>query len=104
LQPNADIALSGIDGLKVYGGSFIAVQNGTQPPRIARMSLDLKQYEVLEANWQGLGEPTHGTIVGNRYLFVANTGWPEYDNDEGNKRAGSAPVLSSIYEIELESQ
>ena len=103
LQPNADIALSGIDGLKVHGGSFIAVQNGTRPPRIVRMSLDLKQYEVLEANWPGLGEPTHGTIVGNRYLFVANTGWPEYD-DDGKKRAGSAPVLSSIYEIELEPQ
>ena len=103
LQPDADIALSGIDGLKVHDSSFIAVQNGTRPPRIVRMSLDLKQYEVLEANWPGLGEPTHGTIVGTRYLFVANTGWPEYA-DDGRKRPGSAPVLSSIYEIELEPE
>jgi sugar lactone lactonase YvrE len=103
LQPGADIALSGIDGLKVHGGSFIAVQNGTHPARIVRISLDLKRYEVLEANWPGLGEPTHGTLIGNRYLFVANTGWPEYD-DNGKKRDGSAPVVSSIYEIELEPQ
>ncbi len=67
------------------------------------MSLDLKHYEVLEANWPGLGEPTHGTLIGDRYLFIANTGWPEYD-DNGKKRDGSAPVVSSIYEIELEPQ
>ena len=103
LQPGAGVALSGIDGLKVHDESFIAVQNGTRPARIVRMSLDLKHYEVLEANWPGLGEPTHGTLIGDRYLFVANTGWPEYD-DNGKKRDGSAPVVSSIYEIELEPQ
>jgi sugar lactone lactonase YvrE len=101
LQPGADIALSGIDGLKIHGESFIAVQNGTRPARIVRISLDLKNFEVLEANWPGLGEPTHGTLIGNRYLFIANTGWPEY-GDDGNKRDGSAPVVSSVYEIELE--
>ncbi len=101
LQPGADIALSGIDGLKIHGESFIAVQNGTRPARIVRISLDLKNFEVLEANWPGLGEPTHGTLIGNRYLFIANTGWPEY-GDDGKKRDGSAPVVSSIYEIELE--
>lgn len=101
LQPHADIALSGIDGLKVYGQSLIAVQNGTRPARIVRIPLDLKRFEVLEANWPGLGEPTHGTLVGNRYLFIANTGWDEY-GDDGRKRDGSAPVVSSLYEIELE--
>ena len=100
LQPGADIALSGIDGLKIHGQSLIAVQNGTRPARIVRISLDLKSFEVLEANWPGLGEPTHGTLIGDRYLFIANTGWPEYD-DDGKKRNGSA-VVSSIYEIELE--
>ncbi len=101
LQPGADIALSGIDGMKIHGQSLIAVQNGTRPARIVRIPLDLKRFEVLEANWPGLGEPTHGTLIGNRYLFIANTGWPEYDAD-GKKRDGSAPIVSSIYEIELE--
>jgi sugar lactone lactonase YvrE len=101
LQPAPGIALSGIDGLKVYGDSFIAVQNGTRPPRIVRLSLDLTRQQVLEANWPGLGEPAHGTLTGNRYLFVANTGWPEYA-ENGAKRPGSAPVTSSIYEIALE--
>lgn len=102
LEPGAGVALSGIDGLKVFGDSFIAVQNGTRPARIVRMSLDLERQQVLEANWPGLGEPTHGTLIGDRYLFVANTGWPEYE-ENGKKRTDSAPVVSSIYEIALDS-
>ncbi len=101
LQPGHGIALSGIDGLKVFGASFIAVQNGTRPARLVQMSLDLKQQQVLEANWPGLGEPTHATLIGNRYLFIVNSGWPEYEGN-GKKRAGSAPVVSAIYEIALE--
>ena len=77
------------------------MQNGTRPARIVRMSLDLAQQQVLEANWPGLGEPTHGILIGDRYLFIANTGWPEYD-DNGKKRADSAPVVSAIYEIALD--
>jgi sugar lactone lactonase YvrE len=103
LEPGAGIALSGIDGLEISGDSFIAVQNGTRPARIVRLSLDLTRQQVLEANWPGLGEPTHGTLIGNRYRFVANTGWPEYENN-GKKRSGSAPVAASIYEIVLEPE
>jgi hypothetical protein len=62
------------------------------------MPLDVSRAQVLEANWPGLGEPTHGTLIGDRYLFIANTGWPLYQ-DDGKKRAGSEPVTSSIYEI-----
>jgi len=101
LEPAEGIALSGIDGLKVHGDSFIAVQNGTRPARIVRMPLDLTRFEVLEANWPGLGEPTHGTLIGSRYLFIANSGWPDYE-ENGRKRAGTAPVVSSIYEIALD--
>ncbi len=100
LAPADDIALSGIDGLYVYRESFLAVQNGTTPPRIMRFSLDLHKQEVLEANTAGLGEPTHGTIVGNSFYAIANTGWGEYD-DQGVKKPGSAPVVSSIWKITL---
>jgi sugar lactone lactonase YvrE len=101
LEPDAGIALSGIDGLHVFGNSFIAVQNGTRPVRIVMLSRTLERQQVLEANWPGLGEPTHGTLIGNRYLFIANSGWAQYE-ENGKKRAGSAPVTSSIYEIVLE--
>jgi sugar lactone lactonase YvrE len=101
LQPADDIALSGIDGLYVYRGSFLAVQNGTTPARIVRFSLDLRQQEVLEANTPALGEPTHGTIVGNTFYFIANSGWDQYD-DDGKKKTGSAPVESTVRKIPLQ--
>jgi hypothetical protein len=101
LQPAEDIALSGIDGLYLYHGSFFAVQNGTTPARIIRLSLDLHKQEVLEANTAGLGEPTHGTIVGNMFYFIANSGWDQYD-DQGKKKTGSAPVESTVRKIPLQ--
>jgi hypothetical protein len=100
LMPADDIALSGIDGLYVYRESFLAVQNGTTPPRIMRFSLDLRKQEVLEANTAGLGEPTHGTIAGDSFYAIANTGWGDYD-DQDIKKPGSAPVVSSIWKITL---
>ena len=100
LMPADNVALSGIDGLYVYRDSFLAVQNGTTPPRIMRFSLDLHKQEVLEANTPGLGEPTHGTISGDFFYLIANSGWDDYD-DEGVKKAGSAPVASAIWKIGL---
>jgi sugar lactone lactonase YvrE len=100
-QPGSDVALNGIDGLQLDGDSFIAVQNGTNPQRILRISKDLKSQQVLEANWAGLGEPTHGIVVGREYFFLAQTGWNSYE-DSGRKRAGSAPVVSSIWKLPLD--
>jgi sugar lactone lactonase YvrE len=100
LKPADDIALSGIDGFYVYRNSFLAVQNGTSPARIMRFSLDLRKQEVLEANTPALGEPTHGTIVGNTFYFIANSGWDQYD-DQGKKKPGTSPVQSEVLSIAL---
>jgi sugar lactone lactonase YvrE len=100
LMPADDIALNGIDGLYVYRDSFLTVQNGTTPPRVMRISLDLRKQQVLEANTPGLGEPTHGTIAGDAFYMIANAGWSDYD-DQGVKKAGKGPVESFIWRIEL---
>jgi hypothetical protein len=100
LKPSEDIALSGIDGLYVYGTSFVAVQNGTTPPRIMRFPLDLNTQEVLEANTPSLGEPTHGALVGNEFYFIANSGWNAWDQ-QGKKRTGAPAVQSAVYKITL---
>jgi hypothetical protein len=100
LQPADAIALNGIDGLYVFLDSFIAVQNGTTPARIVQFSLDLRKQKMLEANTPELGEPTHGTIVGNTFYFIANSGWDEYD-DQGNKKVGSGPVESTVRKMVL---
>jgi len=100
LQPASGIALSGIDGFYRYGDSFLAVQNGVKPERVVLFSSGLTKQEVLEANTPGLGEPTHGTLVGGAFYFIANTGWDAY-GDDGKKKADSAPVESQIRKIVL---
>ena len=100
LQPAAGIALSGIDGLYVHHNSFLAVQNGTNPARVVRFSLDLQKQEILEAGTPGLGEPTHGVLIKNDFFFIANSGWGDYD-DKGAKKPGSAPVVSAIRRLKL---
>lgn len=99
LQPASDVVLSGIDGLYLDRSGFVAVQNGTNPPRIARFSSDLKHQEILEANYPGLGEPTHGTFVDGSFYFLANTGWSDYGED-GKKKRGTAPVQSVVRKID----
>jgi sugar lactone lactonase YvrE len=101
LQPAPGIALSGIDGLYVHGKSFVAVQNGTTPPRVIRFSLDLQSQEVLEANTPRLGEPTHGTFVGDDFYFLANSGWNEYDQN-GKRKADAVPVESEVRKVRVQ--
>jgi hypothetical protein len=101
LRPADDIALSGIDGLYRYRDSFPVVQNGTTPVRIMRFSADLRKQQVLEANTPELGEPTHGTIVGDAFYLIANSGWDAYD-EQGKKKPGSKPVESTVRKILLQ--
>jgi len=100
LQPAHDLVTSGIDGFYRYGDAFLAVQNGVKPARIVLFSSRLMKQKVLEANTPGLGEPTHGTLVGDVFYFIANAGWDTY-GDDGKKNADSAPVESQIRKIVL---
>ncbi len=100
LRPGAHIALTGIDGLYIDHGSFIAVQNGVAPERIVRISADLQTQMVLEANWPGLGEPTHGVVIDRDFYFLANSGWGAFDQ-QGRKSPGAAPVESSVWRTTL---
>ncbi|HEX5226784.1 MAG TPA: hypothetical protein VFW44_03705 [Bryobacteraceae bacterium] len=100
LEPADGFALSGVDGLYVYRNSLIAVQNGTNPARIVRFSLDLQKQEILEANAPYLGQPTHGTLAADTFYFIANTGWDQYD-DNGKRNAGAPPVVSTVRKMAL---
>ncbi len=100
LRPGPRVAVAGIDGLYLDHGSFIAVQNGVRPERIVRISADLQTQTVLEANWPGLGEPTHGVVVGRDFYFLANTGWNAFD-EQGSKLPGVAPVESAVWSLPL---
>ena len=82
------------------GGQFLAVQNGTNPPRIARFSFDRRRQEVLEANSSWLGEATHRVVMGRSFYFLASTGWGDFD-EQGMKKANSAPVQSTVRRMPL---
>jgi sugar lactone lactonase YvrE len=89
LEHPATLSLGGIDGLYLVGRTMIATQNGTAPRRVILLQLDagltrIESGEVLEANWDGLGDPTHGVVVGSDFYFIVNAGW---DNPSGGTPA-----------------
>jgi hypothetical protein len=95
----ADVALNGIDGLYLSGRTMLAVQNGTHPERVIRLKLDaglrhVESWDLIEANWPGLGDPTHGVIVGTDFYYISNSGWDRW-NDDGSHVAG-VPITSPV--------
>ena len=105
LEHPPELSLGGIDGLYLSGKTMIAIQNGTKPTRLIRMQLDgsltrVLKWETIEANWKGLGDPTHGVIVGGDFYFIANSGW-DVLGDNGALKPGAAFTPPSIRKMPL---
>jgi sugar lactone lactonase YvrE len=84
LSSAPNVALLGIDGLYFHKGSLLAIQNGTRPHRVVRISLsnDLQRaerLEVMEANNPVFDEPTLGVIVKDNFYYVADSQWGAVD-------------------------
>jgi sugar lactone lactonase YvrE len=93
LEHPKELSLGGIDGLYLTGKTLIAVQNGTSPPRIIRMTLHdsltrVIGWDTMEVNSPELGAPTHGVVVGDKFYFIANSGWDRMAND-GSVKPGA---------------
>jgi sugar lactone lactonase YvrE len=93
------VAVNGIDGMYLAGASLIAVQNGTEPNRVVRFRLDpglrrILGWEPLDSNSAGLGAPTHGTLAGNDFYFLANSGWDQLADDGSVKPDGKLTPAS----------
>lgn len=104
LAADRSIALSGIDGLYRYRKGFVAVQNGVQPARIAYFALDAEERritrcDVLERGG-ALGEPTHGVVVGDAFVYLANAGWNKLD-DHGAVRPGETLTPAELRRLPL---
>src|SRR5262249_1741679 len=68
LRHPENVALNGIDGLYFHRGALFAIQNGTTPERVVRIELNssldsVTKVEVIQANTDHFGDPTHGVIV-----------------------------------------
>jgi sugar lactone lactonase YvrE len=84
LAPPRDATLCGIDGLAVTpDGSVIAVQNGIEPRRVVRLRIDVAgrsvtRLDVLERGHPVMADPTLGTLVGDRFMFIGTAGWDRF--------------------------
>ena len=82
---SSDFTLLGIDGLYYYKNSLVGVQNGVNPQRVIRLSLNkdltrFVQFETIEANNPEFDEPTLGVLVKDIFYFVANSQWGSVDD------------------------
>jgi sugar lactone lactonase YvrE len=96
----AGVFTSGIDGLVRDGRTLVAVQNGTSPPRLVRFRDDLSRQQVLESGTPGLGEPTHGVVVGRALWFIADVGWDRFE-ESGRRKPGVRAAHSELRSIDL---
>jgi hypothetical protein len=99
LRHPENIAVTGLDGLYLFGDSLLGVQNGSEPERIMRYQLNPEQTEIIgqEVIEQGprIGDPTHVIVVDGIAYVSTNVGWGNID-DHGNLKTGqhfAAPVL-----------
>ncbi len=100
-----EVAVNGIDGLYLYGDSLLAVQNGTEPNRVVHLYLDptltrILRWEPLDSNSPGLGAPTHGTVVGRDFFYLANSGW-DHLADDGSVKPGAALTPAEVRRVAL---
>ena len=77
----------------LHRGAIVAVQNGASPARIVRFVLNVAGDSIVAAqtideNPVLAPEPTIGTMMGDRFVYVANSQWEEYD-DAGHLKPGA---------------
>jgi sugar lactone lactonase YvrE len=105
LAPPPNATLVGIDGLAIApDGSAIAVQNGIEPRRIVRLWFDpawqtVTRLEVLERGHPAMADPTLGTLVGDRFVFVGTAGWDRFAS--GGPADAAAPRAVPILATRL---
>lgn len=92
LRHPENIALNGIDGLYFHREALLAIQNGTTPERVVRIELSpaldaVIKLDVIQANTEHFGDPTHGVTVGNDFYYITNSGWDAFD-DHGHLKPG----------------
>ena len=86
LRVPKDISDHGLDGLYRYGDELIAIQNGIRPHRVVAFQLSddglsVDGMRTLVANHELFDEPTLGVVQGDRFLFIANSHWNRFDEN-----------------------
>lgn len=98
------LALTGIDGMYRLGRDLIVVQNGVEPNRIMRLTLDAPMLHVVRAAALARGPSarslTHATIAGGWLYFITKSGWERVAED-GTMTAGTAADAPIVMRVRI---
>jgi sugar lactone lactonase YvrE len=105
IDPPVQGTTLGVDGLTWWNGGLIGIQNGMSPARVVFFELDRNRTRVtrivlLDRHLPEADEPTIGTRLGRRFFYVANSQWPDYE-DDGRLKAGASLRPPLILELTL---
>ncbi|GAB4194203.1 MAG: hypothetical protein Tsb002_25500 [Wenzhouxiangellaceae bacterium] len=81
---NDDQNVTGIDGLSLWNGQLIIVQNGINPNRVMRLELTedglrIARHQVLAAALESFAGPSYGTVAGDEFYLLGANHWGAYD-------------------------
>lgn len=104
ITDSAGRKLQGLDGLAWHGDALIATYNGRLPGRVVRITLAADQrsitaFNVLET-LVNAGEPTLGVVLGDAFVFIANSPWSAFD-DAGARKPGTTLAPPEIRRLPL---
>ena len=94
----------GIDGIVLVDGAIVGVQNGVEPARVMRFTLDaagetIAQAERLDQRREA-DEPTIGTVWRGQFIYVGTSQWEKYD-DDGARKPGVALGVTRLFSVPL---
>jgi hypothetical protein len=86
-----DVSTAGIDGLYLYGGALLGIQNGAGRERVVRYALSadgerVEGMDVLEGRNPFFRIPTTGVLAGGDFVYLANANLEALDDDGNLKK------------------
>ena len=97
LEPPRGFPLTGIDGTALAGDDLYIVQNGLDPVRVVKLTLDRGNRIVKAALVQkggDLPDPTHAVIHDGALWFIARSGWQSFGKN--GFQPGLPPLLKRV--------
>lgn len=93
------VTLIGIDAL-TGPNPFLATQNGVNPQRVLRLTLDEDWMRVIDVTVMAANSPLHdeitlGQIVGDEFVYVANSQWNRF-NPDGSILSPEKPFAEAV--------
>lgn len=77
----------GFDGIYFHNNAVYAIQNGVRTKKVWKLKLNndnsaFVEAVLLENGLEDLNEPTQGVIFRNKFIYLANSPWWNYDNGQ----------------------